>query len=154
MPTMENLTNMGQDARKSFIKASHGNAQVFFKIPMQIVKVENTDPKEGYSKINRLLVKAINGAYGTVMKELSSLQKNNPSPEESQAFAKKTFTVMAEDQMAVVIGGDLRVQQIGLQTSDLDAGELKAYFNDVIQAANDGAIAAHKKGIELIAKNI
>lgn len=151
---MENLTNMGKEARQSFIKSSHGQAVVYFKVPMQIVKIEHTTQEEGYAKINRLLVKALNGAYGTVLKALQELQKSTPTPEQSQAFAQREFAVMAEDQMAVRMKGDFSVDQVGLTSSDIDHQVLKTYFNDVIIAANDGARAAHKKGLQLIAKHI
>lgn len=153
MKLLEKLTQLGQEARQKFIKASHGSAVVYFKLPTQVVKIENTAGKVS-ARLNRLLVEALNGAYGKVVGEMASLAKKKAGKEEVLKVHEQQFMHVAEGDVVVVMNGSQKVVQIGTKIKAEDQKALKEYLNSIQKAFNTGSVKANQKTLELLAKHL
>jgi uncharacterized linocin/CFP29 family protein len=154
MSVSEKFTKMGKESQNMFIKSNHGNANVYFKLPIQLVKVEHVEANDGLARINRLLEQAINGAYAYVGQKMVFLGEKKASNDEVKAAQEQVYTVETEGDMVVIMNGLSQLSQIGYKKEVEDIVFLKAYFEDVLKACNGGFIRAQQESAKLMQKHL
>lgn len=138
---LKTLEAIGKKAGEQYIKSSYQSAEVYFSIPLEVVKILKNPPVHPvFSKLGRELSIALNKAYHA----LQAKQIQNKGPLDANEIHSVT-----EGDVTVVLNGSMKVLEIGSSLEFEEPDAAKAFLQDVVVAANAGYLRTQIKMSEL-----
>ncbi len=136
---LKSLAAIGKAADENIVKASFNDVNVFFALPLEVVKIETNPPQSTYAKLCRICQKALNAAYATVQKAAA----DGKMPEDG------VFTVSADGNLGVVIKSNGEIQEMGFKKAPEEEGDIESFLKNLVTAANIGYLQAQINASEL-----